>query len=222
MNTQTPVNLNDLTPEQKKQLLQEAKEDLKVQKVKKAENYNAFKELSAEFVSRNISPLLDLHTLNEKAILSLFQDFEPVLAIRKELYGDKHQDSYTSTLPDGSQSITIGHNVIISFDGTESEGVQKIKEYLATLASDDDNAKKLSASLNLLLKPNGKTGMLKPNVVLQLNALRDQYNDENFDEGIEIIEKAQIFTRTTQYVRGWAYVDDAVGMRKKLTFSFSV
>jgi vesicle coat complex subunit len=222
MSTENQVKLQDLTLEQKKQLLQEAKQDLKDQKLKKAENYTAFKELSAEFVSRNISPLLDLHILNEKAILSLFQDFEPVLAIRKELYGDKPQDSYTSTLPDGSQSITIGHNVIISFDGTESEGVQKIKEYLATLASDDDNAKKLSASLNLLLKPNGKTGMLKPNVVLQLNALRDQYNDENFDEGIEIIEKAQIFTRTTQYVRGWAYVNGEAGQRKKLTFSFSV
>ncbi len=222
MSTQKTVRFQDLSPEQRTLFLQEAKALAKAEKAKKQDNYNAFKELTAEFIARNINPLLDLHTLNEKAILSLFKDFEPILAIRKDLYGDKPQDSYTSTLQDGSQSITIGYNVIISFDGTESEGVQKIKNYLGTLASDDDNAKKLSASLNLLLKPNGKTGMLKPNVVLQLKVLRDQYNNEDFDEGIEIIEKAQIFNRTTQYVRGWAYVNGQAGQRKKLTFSFSV
>ncbi|MDI5894367.1 hypothetical protein [Flavobacterium algoritolerans] len=224
MNTETPtvVALGDLTPEQRKQLLIEAKESIKADKEKKKGNYVAFKELAAEFVGRNINALTDLHSVNEKVILSVFEDFNPTLAIRKELYGDSDQNSYTSTLADGSQSITIGYNVTISFDGTEPAGINKIKEYLATLALDNANAKKLSSSLNLLLKPNGKTGMLKPNVVLQLKELRAEYNDEGFDEGIEIIEKAQIFTRTTQYVRGWNYVTNEAGQRKKISFSFSV
>jgi hypothetical protein len=225
MNTETqekPVALADLTPEQRKQLVIEAKEDLKAEKEKKKGNYVAFKELGAEFIARNIEALADLRDVNEKVILNVFEDFSPTLAIRKELYGDSDQDSYTTTLADGSQSITIGYNVTISFDGTEPAGISKIKEYLATLSGDNVNAKKLSASLNLLLKPNGKTGMLKPNVVLQLKALRDEYNDEGFDDGIEIIEKAQIFTRTTQYVRGWKYVTNEAGQRKKISFSFSV
>jgi hypothetical protein len=222
MNTEKPVALADLTPEQRRQLVIEAKEDLKAEKEKKKGNYVAFKELGAEFIGRNIEALSELRDVNEKVILNVFEDFSPTLAIRKELYGDSDQDSYTTTLADGSQSITIGYNVTISFDGTEPAGISKIKEYLATLSGDNVNAKKLSASLNLLLKPNGKTGMLKPNVVLQLKALRDEYNDEGFDDGIEIIEKAQIFTRTTQYVRGWKYVANEAGQRKKISFSFSV
>lgn len=216
------ISLEDLTSEQRKQLVIEAKESLKLEKEKKKGNYKAFKELGAEFIERNIAPLTDLHGVNEKVILNVFEDYGSVLAIRKDLYGESDQDSYTTTLPDGSQSITIGYNVTISFDGTEPAGITKIKEYLATLSGDNANAKKLSSSLNLLLKPNGKTGMLKPNVVLQLKALREEYNDEGFDDGIEIIEKAQIFTRTTQYVRGWNYVTFENGQRKKLTFSFSV
>jgi hypothetical protein len=216
------VALADLTPEQRRQLVQEAKQSIKLEKEKKKGNYAAFKELGAEFIGRNIAALTDLHGVNEKVILNVFEDFSPTLAIRKELYGASDQDSYTTTLADGSQSITIGYNVTISFDGTEPAGITKIKEYLATLSGDNANAKKLSASLNLLLKPNGKTGMLKPNVVLQLKALRDEYNDEGFDDGIEIIEKAQIFTRTTQYVRGWNYLTSKNGQRKKITFSFSV
>lgn len=216
------IKLSDLSPEQIQQLAVEAKEMAKAEKTKKKENYKAFKELGAEFLNRNISELTKLRGINENVILNVFKDFEPTLAIRKELYGDSDQDSYTTTLPDGSQSITIGYNVAISFDGTEPAGITKIKQYLATLSGDNSNARKLAASLNVLLKPNGKTGMLKPNVVLQLKALRDEYDDEGFDEGIEIIEKAQIFTRTTQYVRGWNYITDENGQRKKMTFNFSV
>ncbi|MCV9929493.1 hypothetical protein OIU83_17665 [Flavobacterium sp. LS1R49] len=223
MNKDKPtVTLADLTPEQRKELALEAKESIKAEREKKKGNYIAFKELGAEFIERNIAALTELHSVNENVILNVFKDFSPTLDIRKELYGIKDQDSFTTTLPDGSQSITIGYNVTISFDGTEPAGITKIKEYLATLSGNNVNAKKLSASLNLLLKPNGKTGMLKPNVVLQLKALREEYNDEGFDDGIEIIEKAQIFTRTTQYVRGWNYVTAENGQRKKLTFNFSV
>lgn len=222
-NTEKPIiKLSDLSPEQIKALTQEAKENAKNARKKKQENYKTFKELGAEFIKRNITELTDLRGINENVILNVFKDFDPTLAIRKELYGDSDQDSYTTTLPDGSQSITIGFNVAISFDGTEPAGITKIKQYLATLSGDNSNARKLAASLNVLLKPNGKTGMLKPNVVLQLKALRDEYDDEGFDDGIEIIEKAQIFTRTTQYVRGWSYIDVENGQRKKLTFNFSV
>lgn len=216
------IKLADLSAEQIRELSLEAKEMAKAEKRKKAENYKAFKELGAEFLNRNISELTKLRGINENVILNVFKDFEPTLDIRKELYGESNQDSFTTTLPDGSQSITIGYNVAISFDGTEPAGITKIKQYLATLSGDNSNARKLAASLNVLLKPNGKTGMLKPNVVLQLKALRDEYDDEGFDEGIEIIEKAQIFTRTTQYVRGWNYIDGENGQRKKMTFNFSV
>ncbi len=223
MNPQIPtVALSDLTPEQRIQLVQEAKEGIKREKEKRKGNYKAFKELEAEFIARNIAPLTDLYHVNERVILNVFEDFSPTLAIRKELYGESDQDSYTSTLPNGSESITIGYNVIITFDGTEPAGITKIKEYLATLSSNDASAKKLSASLNLLLKPNGKTGMLKPNIVLQLKGLKNEYNDEGFNDGIEIIEKAQIFTRTTQYVRGWVYKTLENGQRKKMSFNFSV
>jgi hypothetical protein len=216
------ITLADLSPEERKQLALEEKENMKAERLKKKENYKAFKELGAEFLERNIASLTELRGINENVILNVFKDFDPTLAIRKELYGESDQDSYTTTLPDGSQSITIGYNVAISFDGTEPAGITKIKQYLAALSGDNSNARKLAASLNVLLKPNGKTGMLKPNVVLQLKALRDEYNDEGFDDGIEIIEKAQIFTRTTQYVRGWRYIKDEIGQRKKLTFNFSV
>lgn len=216
------ITLADLSPEERKLLAKEAKETAKSERLKKQENYKTFKELGGEFIQRNITELTNLRGINEDVILNVFKDFEPTLAIRKELYGESDQDSYTTTLPDGSKSITIGYNVAISFDGTEPAGITKIKQYLATLSGDNNNARKLAASLNVLLKPNGKTGMLKPNVVLQLKALRDEYNDEGFDDGIEIIEKAQIFTRTTQYVRGWSYIDGENGQRKKLTFNFSV
>ncbi|MBS7234247.1 hypothetical protein KHA90_24940 [Flavobacterium psychroterrae] len=49
---------------------------------------------------------------------TIFANFNDVLSLKKEIYGvDKlDQESHTVTHPDGSCSITIGHNITISFD----------------------------------------------------------------------------------------------------------
>ena len=151
-----------LTPEEKRALLEQLKAEEKAEKQKAKETKQSFKQLSGEFVDRNIDNLIDHKNFTEHKILSLFDDYKVIKDLKQQIYGEKNQDSHTSTLEDGSASITIGHSVSIKFDGTESAGVEKIKNYIGTLSSNDANSKKLMKMVNTLLKPSAKTQMLNP------------------------------------------------------------
>lgn len=230
MSTQTQENpvfdINTLTPEQKKAVVLQAKKEEKEKKVKTAESRKALDELWTEFVIKNVHKFMPIRELVEENILETFADFKPLSELIKDCYGIEKldQDSFTKTLPDGSFSLTIGYNKTDGFNGNEGLGVDKIKMYMDTLKGDGDNDKlaKLAAALDIFLKPNPVTGMLNPRKVKDLSKLRDMYDSELFNEGIDIIEKAAIYTRTSQFIEGWQFVTDKEGKAKKVTFRFSV
>src|SRR5690606_30941134 len=207
------TDISKLTADERKALMAELAQEEKAAKAKRKEDTKAFKQSSAEYVSNNIDKLVNHHDLTDNLIVALFNDFNQILALKESIYGVKvsNQESHTSTLEDGSASITIGYNVTIGFDGTETVGVEKIKEYLASLSSDDINVKKLSKAVNTLLKPSAKTGMLNPASIIQLSKLREDFSSELFDEGLDIIIGAQQRRKNSMYVSGWKFIKDDQG-----------
>ncbi|SKB63466.1 hypothetical protein SAMN05660477_00389 [Soonwooa buanensis] len=217
------IDITQLTSEQKKALKAELKEQEKAEKQKRTDDLQSFKKLSEEYVNKNIDPLVHHHEITECLIEKLWKDYETIRQLKAEIYGTKtnDQDSHTSTLENGSASITVGWNVTIGFDGTESAGVEKIKDFINSLSSDEENVKKLSAAVNTFLKPNAKTGMLNPSKIIELSKLKSEFNDERFDEGLEIIFEAQQRRQNSMYVSGWKFVE-IDGKPKKLEFRFTV
>ena len=217
------INLSDLSPEARKKLAQQLKEQNKLEKEKRESNIAAFKKLSEEFVSQNIDPLVHHHEITGALIEKLWSGYKSIKELKADVYGTKinEQDSHTSTLEDGSASITIGWNVSIGFDGTESAGVEKIKEFISSLSTDDENNKKLSAAVNTFLKPNAKTGMLNPAKIIELSKLKSEFNDERFNDGLDIIFNAQQRRQNSMYVSGWKIVE-LEGRPTKLEFRFTV
>lgn len=217
------MNIQDLTQEQREQLLQQLETEKKAEKERKTESRKVLKELSQEFVKRNIGFWLQHNEKTEEAVKMLWEDFKPLQEIKADVYGVKvnEQDSHTSTLKDGSASITIGYNVSIGFDGTESAGVEKIKGFINSLADDSDKVKKLSKMVNTFLKPNAKTGMLNPSKIIELSKLRDEFNNAEFNDGLDIIFNAQIRRQNSMYVSGWKFVE-IDGIPKKIEFRFTV
>jgi hypothetical protein len=221
-----PVNISELSKEDKKQLMAELAAEEKQAKLKIKSDKVAYKELSVEFLLANIDPLIERQTDMEKLVDTIFENFNDVLNLKKEIYGVEKldQESHTVTSPDGNCSITIGHNITISFDGTESAGIQKIMDYLTGLSGDenDENAIKLSKAVNQLLKPNVKTGMLNPSKIIQLNQMRSDFNSPEFDEGMDIITDAQNRTKGSTYVSGYKFVEVGENRTKKVEFRFTV
>lgn len=227
MNTETQetptINLADLTPQQRKALLKEAMAEEKELKSKNAGNLAAYKELSQLFVNDNVDIFVHRQNAIQEDIEKLFANYQAILNLKAMAYGDKvlEQDSHTSTLTDGSASITIGNNVSIGFDGTESIGIQGIKEFITTLAADDENTIKLTEMVNILLKPN-KLGQLNPSSIIQLNSLRELMKSEKFNTNLDIIVDAQIRVASTMYASGWKVIELADGIKKKIIFRFSI
>lgn len=202
----------------KKQIIAEERKE----KQQLKNDRKAFKDLSAEFVTKHIHTLVNHQNDTEDIIKMLFKDYKDLKALKIQAYGEKHQDSHTSTLHDGSASITIGHNVSIKFDGTESGGVEKIMNFITSLTDDDENTQKLVKIVNTYLKPNPKTKMLNPSKIIELNKLREEFNDAEFDDGLDIIVNAQIRTQSSMYVSGWNYIELEDGRKTKLEFRFAV
>src|SRR5690606_8990591 len=115
------TDIKNLSAEERKALLAELAEQEKAEKKQKAEDKKAYKQLSAEYVENNIDKLLSHHNTTESLSVSLFNDFNNILARKESGYGQEvsNQESHTSTLEGGSASMTIGQNVTIGFDGTE-------------------------------------------------------------------------------------------------------
>lgn len=211
--------------------LKELKAEAAAEKRKKKEakekekaDKESFKELSYEFLNKHLELFVKKQTLMEQDIEAAFKDYAPLLDLKEAAYGEKvrKQYSHTVTLPDGSASITIGFNTDIIYDGTENMGIDKIKSFLTSIDGNNDTVKNLVKTVNILLKPSKKTGQLNPSSIIQLNAMRGDWNSKDFNDGLDIIINAQGVARSSQYVEGWQIVDMGNDRTKKVKFRFTV
>ena len=216
------MDIKNLTPEQRAELHQQFLAEEKAKKEKIKETKATYKELAEEFVNRNIDPLVHHKDITGFLIDATIEDFNPIKELKSEVYGIKKQDTHTTTLKDGSASITIGQNVVIKFDGTESAGVEKIKEYMKSLSADSENAKKLGKIVDKKLKVNPTTQSLNPSAIIDLDSLRDEFDSELFSDGLDIIIKAQIRTVTSKFISGYKIIPIDEERSQKLEFRFTI
>lgn len=220
MNT---IDLTTLSAEQRKALRAQLKEEERLEKERKVNEVKILQELTEEIIDENIDDFVKLQGKSNDKIFAIFQKAETIIEARAETYGNKKkdQDSHTLTKRDGSASIKLGWNVKPTFDGTETEGISKIKEYMRSLTSDEENSKIMMEFLNEFLKTDVQ-GNYNPKQVRKLNEKRDTAKSELFNEGMDIIERAIIDIRTSQFVRGYKVMEFEPGVSKRFEFSFSI
>nr|WP_314801559.1 DUF3164 family protein [uncultured Capnocytophaga sp.] len=217
------VDLSQMSAEDLKKLQEQLKEKQRAEKLAKQQSRQALLELEEELVDDNIGFCLSQREDVEDLVAKLFQEAKTIIALRSELYGTQkeEQDSHTFTKADGSASIRIGWNVRPAFNGTESEGLKKIKTYMSSLAGDTEKEKLLLEFLNTALRTDAQ-GNLNPREVRKLGTLRQKANSALFDEGMEIIENAIVDIRTSMYIRGYKLVKFENGIEKRVNFNFSI
>lgn len=217
------IDLPDLTPEQMLAIADKVKSDKKAAKEKLIEDKKVLKGLEDSVVMDNIDYFIDVRDDLESRILGLFKNMEPIIELRAGVFGNKkrEQDSHTFTLDDGSASIKVGWNARTTFNGTEAEGIVKIKQYMAALAGETDNEKILMEFLNIALKTDVQ-GNYDPKKVRELNRMRDKANSDLFNEGMDIIIQAMIDIRTSRFAKGYKMVDFGEGNKRRVNFTFSI
>ncbi len=217
------VDLSKLSTDQRKDMLKQLKEEARKEKEQAKSNKETLQVLTEEVIDNNVDFFVTSQESVEDAILKLFSEAETIIEARGETFGIEktEQDSHTLTKKDGSASIKIGWNIKPTFDGTESAGIQKIKEYMSSLAGQTENEKLLMDFLNIALKTDVQ-GNYNPKKIRELNTMRNRANSDLFNEGMNIIDEALIDIRTSMYARGYKIVAKENGIPKRVEFSFSI
>lgn len=198
----------EMTPQEKVEF--EAYQAEKKEKERIAQQQSdreAYKELVDETIRRVFPSAKAVSILLGAIKKRIYDEFNEALALKAKLYGVKEgQQSHMFTTSDGKLRILLGYNVTDDYDDTVNEGIQKVHDYISSLAKDEDTKTLVNAVLRLLAK-DGKTGTLKASRVLQLRKMAEDSKNAEFMDGVQIIEAAYRPAMSKQYVKA-QYKDD--------------
>lgn len=199
-------------------------EAFRKEKAKKAEKERVAKERETykEMKDATIRTMFELlKGISEGMIMAkntVFGNMETVIAMKEELYNTKSdRKSDTMTTDDGLITIKLGNRINEGWADTVEVGIQKVRDYLKTLAKDENSANLVDTVMNLLAKD--RKGNLKANKVLELEKLAIKSGDENFLDGIAIIKDAYRPEPSCQFIEV-RYKDDE-GKERSLPLSMS-
>ena len=132
---------------------------------------------------------------------TVFGNFETILKMKSEVLGITKDDqrSHTFTTSDSRLRLTLGVNTIDGYRDTVEDGIAMVKGYIQSLAKDETSKALVNAVLRLLSRDG--QGNIKASRVLQLRKMAEETGDENFIEGVRIIEESYQPTETKKYIR---------------------
>lgn len=131
----------------------------------------------------------DIKTVKQK----VYDNFRTILDLKAEMFllsKGKEIDvkSNTFTNSRGDMRITLGAYMLDNYLDTAEDGVAIVKEYISSLAKDDESQALVNMVLKLLAKD--AKGTLKAQRIIQLRKIADESGNERFIEGVKIIEDA--------------------------------
>lgn len=196
---------------------QQIKDELAKRASKKEETKTAYKELMNETIPGLFNQLKEWSVVGESLKAHVYESLKKLIELKYEAYGVKpDQQSHTFTTETG-ESIVIGYNVNPGYDDTVYLGVAKVKQFINSLIKDEET-RKLVNQINRLLRPD-KKGNLDPKRVLELKQMANEYNNIDFIEGVDNIEKAYSPKRSTWYIK--ASFVNKVGIDQNLPLSMA-
>lgn len=200
------MELTDLTPEQRAQLVREALADQEKEKKRIMEEKKTYKNLICKVVD-DVFPYLEKTSEQLKeAKTKVYNEFKTALEMKRRLFDvEAGQATHSFINATGTRRIILGNYTIDNYDDTANEGITIVKEYISGLGMDDDSRFLVKMVLKLLSKD--KNGSLKPSNVIQLRQLANERGNARFIDGVKTIENAYKPLPSKTFVRA-EYKDD--------------
>lgn len=196
---------------------QELKEEMQRRAAAKENDRQAYKQTVAETIPQIFLSLEAVSNTLTNLKTSIFSDISNLLQLKQSVYGiKKGQQSHTFTTEDG-KSISIGYRVTDGWDETVSAGIEKINQFMESLAKNEESAKLVNV-INKLLKKDAK-GNLKANRVVELQQMASDFNSPLFDDGIKIIVDSYKPVKSSYFIE--ASITNDTGTKIHLPLSIS-
>lgn len=193
------MDINKLSKEEREQLKTQLAEQERADEANLQRERQSYNDMRDEFVTRTFRSLKQLSDcmLEQKQVI--FEESAELDTMQQRLFRVKlDRKSRTLTHSDGRLSIKVGNRLNDGWDDTVEIGIEKVREYLATLATDEKSARLVAAITRLLAKD--QKGTLKANKVLELEKMANESQDATFLEGLRIIKDAYRPVPTCQFV----------------------
>lgn len=208
--TETPtINLSQATPEQLKEALAKIEG-------KKNQDRETYKNLVAETVPKAMYRLCAASEVISNAKTETFKFFENILDLKNQVYGLKEKQQ-SHTFSTDKEEITIGYRINEGWDDTVTAGIEKVQNYIKSLATNPETAALVNIVFNLLKKD--AKGNLKGSRVLELQKLTKDFNSEEFTDGVAIIADAYKPIRSSWFIEASIIGED--GKKTNVPLSMS-
>lgn len=158
-------------------------------------------------IATTIPKLREVSEMLKKAKDDIFGNFETILRMKAEIIATSRdgQCSHTFTNSDSTLRIILGVNCIDGYRDTVEDGISMVKNYIESLAKDEATKSLVNAVLRLLSRDG--QGNIKASRVLQLRKMAEDSGNEQFLEGVRIIEESYQPTVSKKFIRA-QYKDD--------------
>ena len=212
------MDLSKLSKEEKEKLFVELEAEKQAEKQKKEQDRESYKQLKDEAIRDMFLQLKNLSgaMIHIKGIV--FSRFDTIRGMKEDLFktkSDRNSDTYTSE--DGTISIKLGNRIYEGWADEVEIGVQKVREYLKSLAKDENSANLVETVMGLLAKD--RKGNLKASKVLELEKLAKKSGDPDFIDGLTIIKEAYRPSPSCQFIE--VKYKDENGKEQSLPLSIS-
>jgi len=177
-----------------------AAKEKKEAEAKRKSDREAYTALVDETIAAVMPELSSISEAIAQQKTAAAEAFRGALEMKAELFGVKDdQQSHTFTNSDSTMRITIGHYMLDNYRDTVNEGIAMVKTYIESLARDDTSRALVKAVLRLLSRD--EMGNLKASRVLQLQKMAEETGDEQFIEGVRIIQESYQPSPSKDYIR---------------------
>lgn len=194
------INLKDLNEDELKALKQQVLEEEQEKEKRIKEERANYKKMVDQEVAELFPKLKDVSNKLADIKQLVFDSLKTFIELKAELYDTKEQQgSHSFSTKDGTITIIIGYNVQDGWDDTVNSGIEKVNEYIKSLAKDKESKALVETVLKLLSKD--QKGNLKASRVLQLRQMADDSGNAEFLDGMKIIQDAYRPTKTKEFVR---------------------
>jgi hypothetical protein len=217
-NQQSTMDITKMTAAERAELKAQLEAEERAEKQKREDDVAAYKSAVDEFCRQKFSRLEALSEEMRRLKNEVFADAETLIQLKEELFktkSDRHSDQFTTS--DGRITLALGNRTNDGWDDTVEVGIAKVKEYLQSLAKDDDGAKMFEVVMKLLAKD--RKGNLRAGAMIQLEQHARRFGDPLFIEGVEIIRQSYRPVDSCQFISA-SYKDDK-GVRHTLPLSMA-
>lgn len=148
-----------------------------------------YRRLVDEEIARAIPELKCVSNRLAETKAEVIEGFKTILSMKGELFGTRtEQRTHTFTSSDGTARLTLGSYVTDGYLDTVEDGIDIVREYIESLATDAKSRSLIQMVLRLLSRDS--KGTLKASRIVQLRRVAEETGDERFLEGVRIIEEA--------------------------------